>query len=247
MIQSAFHAALLDPGLAVPAGLVDPKGRPAGRRFDVYRNNVACGLVRALEAGFPVVRRLVGDEFFAAMARDFLRTHLPTSRILMLYGSEFPGFLKTFPPVAHLGYLADVARLELAIRHSYHAADAIPVPHRTLATIPPETFLSLVPVLSPALRLIVSDWPIHSIWRANTEAGAPAPGMRPESVVVMRPGFDPVPHLLPPGTDAFLASLLDGGSFAAAIDAAGEGHDLTATLSLLISGGAICGLSGELN
>ena len=79
MSQAQFAQALLDPVAEVPAGLVDPLGRPAPKRFSVYRNNVASSLTRALEAAFPTVRKLVGDEFFAAMAVVFLRSHPPTS------------------------------------------------------------------------------------------------------------------------------------------------------------------------
>ncbi len=53
---SAFARALAD-------GQPPPFATPA-RRFAVYRNNVAVGLIRALEARFPVTRRLVGDAFF---------------------------------------------------------------------------------------------------------------------------------------------------------------------------------------
>ena len=34
MRQAEFRDALLDPDLPVPAGLTDPQGHPAGRRFD---------------------------------------------------------------------------------------------------------------------------------------------------------------------------------------------------------------------
>jgi hypothetical protein len=56
--------------------VTDPAGRPAGARFDVYRNR------EALVTGFPVVHALVGDAFFRAMAGVFLRAHPPTSPIL---------------------------------------------------------------------------------------------------------------------------------------------------------------------
>ena len=39
--QTAFTTALLDHAIPAPAGLTNPFGGPAGKRFDVYRNNVA--------------------------------------------------------------------------------------------------------------------------------------------------------------------------------------------------------------
>ena len=59
-MNARFARALLDPGQDRPAGLTGPGGAPAGRRFDVYRNNVAVSLTEALGQGFPVVKRLVG-------------------------------------------------------------------------------------------------------------------------------------------------------------------------------------------
>ena len=239
MSQSAFVAALLDPDLPVPAGLVDPAGRPAAKRFDVYRNNVAGSLTMALESAFPAVRKLVGDEFFAAMAGVFLRAHPPKSRILMLYGTEFPEFLGASQPVAHLGYLPDVARLEQAIRESYHAADHVAV---TLEGLTPEALLARRLRLAPSARLVRSGWPVWAIWAANMEGGAaPVPGG--QDVLVLRRGFDPVPHLLPPGGGALVAALGQGETLAAAIDAGGEGFDAGAALGLMLAAGAIVEIS----
>lgn len=238
MTQSALAAALLNPDAALPGGLIDPLGRPATRRFNVYRNNVAAGLTRALEAGFPVVRRLVGDEFFGAMAAIHLRAHPPRRPILMLYGADFPDFPAGFPPVMHLGYLPCMARLELAMRHSYHAGDATPLPPEALG-------LHLMTArlhLAPSLRLLRSVWPIWSIWQANTTGGA-TPQMRPEDVVLLRPGFDPKPHLIPPATADFLAALLQNRTLGEAIHSAGPQFDLTEASKLLVANHAITGIA----
>lgn len=242
MSQSRFAAALLDPALPVPAGLTGPDGQPSARRFAVYRNNVVLSLIRALEAGFPVIRKLVGEAFFAAMAGDFARAHPPRGRILMLYGARFPAFLEGFPPVAHLPYLADVARLEQAIRESYHAADAAALPVATLQALPPDALAGARLTLAPALRVVRSRWPVHGIWRANAEEG-PAPVLRAEAVAVVRPAFDPQPRLLPPGGGTVIEALRAGHSLAEATALAGPGFDLTGFLGLLLEGGAITGVS----
>lgn len=241
MNQSAFARALLDPDAALPDGVTDPQGRPSPRRFGVYRNNVTSGLIRVLEAAFPVIRKLVGDEFFAAMAVVFLRAHPPKTRLMMLYGAEFPAFLAQFPPVSHLGYLADIARLEQAIRESYHAADAPALPAEVLARMSEARLMNARLRLAPALGLVCSVWPIHMIWRANTGAG-PAPVAAAEDIVILRPAFDPVPHLLPLGGGAFIAALLAGKPLAAALAGVGKNFELTAVLGLLIQGQAIVGM-----
>ncbi len=237
--QSDFTRAVLDPDLAVPDGLTDPQGRPAGKRFAVYRNNVVVSLTEALEAAYPVVRKLVGEEFFRATAGVYLRQHPPGSALMMAYGAEFPEFLQTFPPAAGIAYLPDVARLERALRQSYHAADAAPVDPAMLQQMPSDRLMEARLRLAPALRLLRSDWPIHALWLANTRPDAPKPQMKPEDVLVVRPGYDPRPVLLGPGAAAFIAALHDGETLAAALEAAGEELDLAATLGQLLAGHAI--------
>lgn len=242
MNQTAFAAALLDPEAEVPAGIVDPEGRVAPKRFSVYRNNVASSLTRALEAAFPTVRMLVGEEFFAAMAVVFLRAHPPRSRMLMLYGDEMAGFLERFPPVAHLGYLPDVARVDQAMRESYHAADSVPLPESDFQRLIGADIANLKLHLAPSLRVVRSRWPVVSIWVANHEGGAVV-GSAPEDAVILRPEFDPRPNRLPAGAAVFLAGLQRGQSLGEAVEAAGE-MDLPATLALLIQGRAIAGVYG---
>lgn len=194
--QTAFAAALLDPATPAPAGLRDPFGGPAGKRFDVYRNNVAVSLTEALETGFPTVRSLVGAEFFKAMAGVYLRANLPRDPRLALYGTSFPGFLARFDPVAHLAYLPDVARLDLGLRQSCHARDAAPF---DTTGLDPAAVLSLRPRLAPATLVLSSRHPVHGIWLRTTTPGAPKPAPGPQDVLIARKGYDPAPHLLPPG------------------------------------------------
>jgi Putative DNA-binding domain len=241
MTQTAFATALMDPALPVPDGLIDPQGRPVTKRFNVYRNNVASSLTKVLEAGFPVIRRLVGEEFFAAMAGVYLRAHPPASRLMMLYGTDMPTFLASFAPVKHLPYLPDIARLELAIRQSYHAADAAPIAPEILAQITPDAFLASRLTFAPALRVIQSDWPIHAIWLANTNPTAPKPTMRPESIAVFRPDFDPIVTPLPAHAAGFLAALMNGQTVEAAMDA--NPVDLGLLLPMILQNNALTGLA----
>ncbi len=239
MRQTDFRDALLNPDAPVPRGLTDPQGRPAGRRFDVYRNNVAASLTRALEAGFPVLRKILGQEFFAAMAGIYLREHPPQSRLIMLYGDRMPEFLTGFPPVAHLPYLPDVARLETAMRESYHAADA---PVLTAEQLSPEQMLTARLRLAPSLRLIRSDWPIHTIWTMNTSGRPAALPDAGEAVLVLRREYDPEPHLISHAAAEFVDALLSGSLVGIALEQAGDDLNPEAILSLLLRNGAITGV-----
>ncbi len=238
MRQSDFAAALLSGVATAPAGLVDPQGRPAPARFGVYRNNVTASLVRVLQAAFPVVEKLVGAAFFQAMAIEFLRKHPPQTRLMMLYGADFPSFLDSFPPVATLPYLPDVARLEQAIRESYHSADAKPIAPQVLAGLSEEAFLSAKLVLAPSLRLIRSHWPFLSIWAVNRDGGSLGHS-KPEDLVILRAEFDPKPLPLSPGAASILTAILGGQPLGLAAQASTDEADLPALLTLLITHNAL--------
>jgi hypothetical protein len=238
MRQSSFAAALLLPNTVMPSGLTDPQGRPCPARFDVYRNNVAASLTKVLQAAFPVVEKLVGAEFFQAMAVEFLRIHPPKTRLMMLYGEEFSAFLAGFSPVAHLPYLPDVARLEQAIRESYHSADTVPIAADALARLSPEDFFGIRLTLAPSLRLIGSKWPILSIWTVNREGGI-LRQTQPEDVVVLRADYDPKPLALPQGGGPILAALMAGQTVGKAVEAADSSADFVGLLTLLLTHNAI--------
>lgn len=246
--QTAFTRAVLDPAHGVPPGLTNPDGTGAMKRFDVYRNNFAVSLTEALETAFPVIRKLVGEQNFRILAGAYLRAHPPASPLMMQYGQDMPGFLETFAPVQRLGYLPDVARLELALCASYHAADVPPVTSDALQTVAPDRLMTARLRLAPPVRLVRSRWPIHGIWRFNTEDGAPSPVDQGENVLILRPEFDPAPHLLPPGGGSFVAALLEGETFGATYEktvAKVPEFDLPALLSLLFSGNAIAAIEEE--
>jgi len=241
MSQRAFTEALLDPERAVPEGLTGPAGAPIGNRFDIYRNNVAVGLTEALIAAYPVVHRLVGDDFFRAVAGVYFRQQPPRSRLMKDFGDTFPRFLAHFPPAKQLAYLPDVARLERARVHAFHAADTPPLNATGLEGSDPARLLASRVRLTPAATLIASPHPILAIWRANMEGGPkPLPG--PCEIVVARRGFDPVMAELPPHGAAFATELKRGRTLAAAHATAPRGFDLAATLAALAAAGAIAAL-----
>jgi hypothetical protein len=247
-LRADFLPALVDPDLPVPAGLQDGKGRPAGRRFNVYRNNVIVSLMDALEQGFPAVARLLGPQNFANMARAFVRDNPPQSQLMMQYGATFPGFLAGLPAVAHLGYLADVARLELAMRRAYHAADSQPLDPAALAALSPDTLAATAFHIAAPVQTLASAWPVHAIWTYTMVQGSPKPQAEAQDALVTRPGFDPEPHALAKGGAAFITALMNGHSLGAAHDHAVSENpqfDPTETLGLLIAGGAITELRLE--
>jgi putative DNA-binding protein len=242
-----FAAALLCSDAGVPSGLVGPDGRPSQRRFNIYRNNVVAGLVSTLTAAYPAVSRIVGEEFFVAMARAYALKEPPDRPMMSEYGAGFADFIAGFEPAAVLPYLADVARIERAWVEAYHSAEAPPVDPVRLFEFAPEDRPHLRLLLHPSLRLVRSAFPALTIWQMNTKGGEPAPvdlASSSEDVLIVRPYAQVELRCLQPGGFAFVDAI-DGGlsvlvsaERASSLDAE---FDLSVNLSGLIEMDAIVG------
>lgn len=246
LLEDLFSAALLDASQPAPDGLQDSEARPAGKRFDVYRNNVAVSLGEALLTGFPIITKLLGETNMKGLSAMFLRAHPPTSPLMMHYGDAFPDFIAALPQLNHLGYLPDVARLELALRRSYHASDKDPIATDALGALPPDALVEAQLTFSPTMIVLRSDWPLYDIWRFNTEDGAPKPTPVAQDVLITRAEFDPLPQALPLGGADWIDAMERGATIGAALEAAQQTtpeFDLGHTLALLLQGNAITTLT----
>jgi len=246
-LQREFAGAVLDPEAAVPAPLTRKAGASPSRRFGVYRNNVYASLIDVLAGRFPVVARLVGEEFFRAMARAYIEREPPRSAVLIRYGVSFPDFIAGFAPAASVPYLADMASLEWAWHAAYHAPDAAPLPLAELAGAVDHA-ADAVLTLHPSLSVVRSLYPIVSIFELNTQTGDVPPTRLEggEDALVVRPRLEVELRLLPEGGASFLLALKKEksiGEAAAIAFGQASGFDLEANLAGLIAGGAIIGVT----
>ncbi|MFI5316714.1 MAG: putative DNA-binding domain-containing protein [Myxococcota bacterium] len=144
-----------------------------GARLRTHRETVLSGLAGALEAIHPVCLRLVGSDFFRALARRFAREVPSRSPDLNDYGAALGDFLERFEPARALVYLPDVARLEWALHRARHAPDAVPLDVAALAALPEQERAEFRFQLAPGTGLVASRWPVDRIWQANQpESGA---------------------------------------------------------------------------
>ena len=248
-LQREFAGAVLDPEAAVPAPVSRKAGGVPSRRFGVYRNNVYASLIDVLAGRFAVVARLVGEEFFRAMARIYIESEPPRSAVLLRYGRSFPDFVASFPPAASLPYLADMARLEWAWHAAYHAEDAAHVPLAELAGAV-ERAEGAVLTLHPSLGVVRSPYPIVSIFELNTQDGEVRATRLEgsEDALVVRSKLEVEIRRLPQGGASFILALNDKKSLAAAAAIAldeAAGFDLEANLAGLIASGAIVGVAAD--
>jgi hypothetical protein len=246
MNHADWAAALLDPALPVPGGLKAWNRSDPAQRFAVYRNNVIAGLVNSLGEALPVLRRFVGEAYFAALARVFITAHPPSTPVLAEWGDDFAPWLEGFAPAADWPFLSDLARLERARSHAFHAADAEPIGTGSLAAlaaaVADPTQLPQVRLrLHPSLVVLHSRWATVSLWAAHQQNDEPETLElgEPEGVLVLRDAGGEVLVLpVSPASARFCGALLAGDTLGQALDAAPDA-DLAASFTLLIRHGAV--------
>jgi uncharacterized protein len=133
----------------------------------VYRGNAVANASKALALSYPVIEKIVGEEFFSGLCRAFWAVSPSHSGDLNEYGSGFAEFLADFPHVAGLPYLPDVARMEWLVSRAQQAADHVSTNIGRLAEVAPDAIGALRFELQPALAVLPSAWPVASIWQQH--------------------------------------------------------------------------------
>ena len=164
----------------------------------VSRNNVSGNRTQALSSAYPIVRKIVGEEFFRGLAHAYARAHPSTSGDLNEYGSQLSVFVGGFEQSRDLIYLPDVARVEWLAHRAYYAADTPAFDFTKIAS--PE---DLALRLAPSCALLASDWPLGRIWTVHQDdyEGAIDVDLRggPDRIIVHRPGWRAQVRSLGPG------------------------------------------------
>ncbi|WP_407331860.1 DNA-binding domain-containing protein [Enterovibrio sp. 27052020O] len=138
--------------------------------LQVYRNNFVMTLTECLAVVYPVVNALVGDECFAAIARQHVLATPMNNACADRYGEGFDETITSLPNIIEaVPSLADIATLEWHIQTvSQTAISKTPFPVDALAQVTPEAFGNIQLQVSPTVKVMQSRFAICSIWQAIT-------------------------------------------------------------------------------
>jgi hypothetical protein len=211
-------------------------GRGGTPGMSVYRSNVFGNWAQALSSAYPIVRKIVGEEFFEGLARAYAREYASASGDLNEYGERLPEFVAAFAQTQDLPYLPDVARMEWLAHRAYYAADAAGFDFEALETSAPER---LRLALAPACGLLTSEWPLARIWTVHQDdyEGEIAVNLNagPDRILVHRPRWGAQVRSLAPGDYRFLEAASQGRTLGEALEAA-VGEDLRFDPALALAG-----------
>lgn len=215
------------------------------RGLGVYRNTIYKALIDALSDNYPTVQRLVGAEWFAASAYDYLSTHSPRDAALVTFGEDYPDFLRALPATAEIPYLPGVAALDRYWIEAHVAADAPALSPQMLAGVAADRLFDLSAPLHASARIAWFEAPAPSIWRLNRPPAPPAEEMDvewiAEGALIARPGAEVDMMILDRAGFVFLDKCREGATFGEAATAAmavAPEADLVSQIARFIAFGA---------
>lgn len=246
--QADFGAALRDRActpavarwLAGEAEVVD-------RRMAIYRANMVAAADKALSAAYPVIRQVLGGEFFHGLAREYQRATPSTSGDLTTFGASLAVFLAAFEHAQDLPWLPDLARLEWAAHVAYGAADAPEWDAAVLAAVPPERQDAIRFQWSPGLALVRSTYPVVRVWTIHQpgfDGVFEVDWSRAETALIARDGFAVSVSDCAPADATFIEAALAGATLVDAASRTLERHpdfDLGALLARAFAARLVCG------
>jgi hypothetical protein len=171
-IQTAFRDNIQEEAEDWLSVQVEENGLDPKQRLQIYENNVILTLADALASNFPVIKRLVGQDFFNFIARKYIIDNLPQTPLLMKYGDSFPDYLTKITALSDYPYMQNIADLEINWRNSYHAREHSALTRDEFWKIllskeydfqKNEVSIEFI----PSLNLVKSAYPIDQIWSNN--------------------------------------------------------------------------------
>ncbi len=222
-LQDDFQQFMLRGHTAIEGHVIGTDRVPVATRLGIYGGGYVARLTEALQANFPVLAQLLGEDDFQSLSATYIRANDSTFTSIRYYGGALPKFLAQDPAYAAVPVLEELALWEWAMTETFDAADAQVIDAGALAQVSPEQWSDLRFTWHPSIRRLAFAWNAPQIWKSVTNETE-----RPEAELSAEPGQW---LLWRRELDTFFRSLSPPES--AAIDAARGGSSFGAVCELL--------------
>ena len=220
-IQSRMQAHVLVGDQAALADVSQGQGLSPVRRLGIYHHAYRARLIETLGDSFGHTLSYLGDEWFEHLAGLFIEAHPSARSNLRWYGQAWPDWLdEVLVDGSSLGAhpeVAELARLDWALRRAFDAANATVLTLADLAAMTPDDWGSAVLTAQPSASFLSLHCNTLTLWHAlDQDDPVPAAALLSEPVGVLVWRRDDSPHFRSVSAMEAVAvtGLLAGQSFA---------------------------------
>jgi hypothetical protein len=205
--------------------ILPSKTLTAVERVGVYQAMYLLRMIEALEGDYPAVAHYLGDEEFADLVTRYVAVHPSESYTFNRLGTRFPEFLRRSKGVRKKGFVADLARLELAVTEVFDAPQSPAWPAEEIARIPRGAWERAVLKPIAAFRLGAFGYPVNAYLQSvkDDDHDHPDVARKATRVAVWRKGYEVWRLELSEPAFDFLHALSKGRPFGRAVASAARG------------------------
>jgi len=209
--EAAEAAAIGVDSVVLPSKTLQPI-----QRVGIYHGMYMLRMIEALEADYEVLTYTMGGHAFGHLVREYVQ-HFPSrSYTLNRLGDRLPEFIAS-STLKRKTFLADLARLELAMTHVFEEAEAAPMAADAIAAVTPERIESLRFTPIPALRLLTFAYNANDVFQAFRDERPAEPRRGKSWLAVHRRDYGVYRMPLSQEAFSFLGFLISGESIGSAI------------------------------
>lgn len=186
------------------------------QRVGIYHSMYMLRMIEALEADYEALTYAMGEHAFGHLVREYVQRFPSRSYTLNRLGDHLPEFIAG-SALKRKTFLADLARLELAMTHVFEEAEAAPLPPDAIASVPPERIEALRFTPIPALRLLTFACNADEVFQAWREERVVEPRRGKTWLAVHRRDYGVYRMPLSQEAFTFLGFLISGETIGSAI------------------------------
>lgn len=247
-LQKAFQARLLnrsDPTLQQL--IVKSKSPSTKARINIYADAYNARLIEALHDNYSRLSAHIGQKKFEKIAQKYITKYPSYSRFIQSFGNKLSCFLQEHYPEKLV--LAELAKFEWAIGHTFDAADEIAVKTDHLRTISANLWPNMKFNFHPSVRINNFNYNIITFWEnlLNNRKTKATKLKKAANVIFWRNNLESFYRKLTELETSAITIAINGGSFAQICEIIGSDNDessaATKAVTLLIqwlNAGLIC-------
>src|ERR1700722_7572830 len=172
-LENEFQNFMLTGSADIEKRVVGTQRVPIATRLAIYGDGYRSRLIETLQAHYPALLALIGEESFEALGRAYVQAHDSSFASIRFYGGELDALLAALPDYASQPWLAELARFEWAMNAVFDSADGPSIGVQALGQVPPQNWATLGFDVHPAVRRLDLAWNAPALWRALTDAAPP--------------------------------------------------------------------------
>lgn len=218
-LQHEFMRYLHEAPNAFVDTLAASEGLAPAARAHIYRNAYRVRLLDTLKDSFDKTWAWLGDDAFEDAGLRYIADHPPTQFSLRPFGDRYADWLNGAWPADP--EVAELARLDWAMRNAFDGADAQPLDGAALAGVSDEDWATVVFSLHPTAQMLRVQRNTLDLWHAMDRGDTPPAVIdlaQPVTVLVWRKGVQPHFRSIDAAEAGMLNALQRGTPFAAACE-----------------------------